>query len=199
MSVFLCENRKNSLAAGEYAPKLPSPPAAGSFDPRSSVVPPPLPNPGCATACVLFRQNCYAKMSVFLEMNLNIRGGWGLCPQTPLTSGGWGLRPLRLLVVPPHIAKSWMRHRTYLISFAPRPKSWAGYATGYSRDTVFKETPNRRLVYRLRVSAWQPGVWSFIPGQVTLKTLKIVFAAFTPGARHKRKCKGFCECVVRHV
>ena len=28
---------------------------------------------------------------------------------------------------------------------------------------------------------------------------KIVFTAFTPGARHKRKCEGFCVCVVRHV
>ena len=37
------------------------------------------------------------------------------------------------------------------------------------------------------------------PGRVTLKTLKIVFAAFAPGARHKRKCEGFCACVVRHV
>ena len=31
------------------------------------------------------------------------------------------------------------------------------------------------------------------------KTLKIVFAAFTPGARQKQKCEGFCVCVVRHV
>ena len=27
----------------------------------------------------------------------------------------------------------------------------------------------------------------------------VVFAAFAPGARHKRKCEGFCVCVVRHV
>ena len=35
------------------------------------------------------------------------------------------------------------------------------------------------------------GNWGIILGQVTLKTLKIVFAAFAPGARHKRKCDGF--------
>ena len=29
--------------------------------------------------------------------------------------------------------------------------------------------------------------------------IKIVFAAFAPGARHKRKCEGFCVCVIRHV
>ena len=39
----------------------------------------------------------------------------------------------------------------------------------------------------------------FIPAWVTLKTLIIVFAAFAPGARHQRKCEGFCVCVVRHV
>ena len=32
-------------------------------------------------------------MSIFLVKTLNIRGSWGLCPQTPLASGGWGLRP----------------------------------------------------------------------------------------------------------
>ena len=58
---------------------------------------------------------------------------------------------------------------------------------------------NRRLVYRLRASTWQPVDWGFIPSRVILKTLKIVFAAFAPGARHKRKCEGFCVCVVRHV
>ena len=31
------------------------------------------------------------------------------------------------------------------------------------------------------------------------KDLKIVFAAFAPGARHKRKCEGFCVCVVLHA
>ena len=31
------------------------------------------------------------------------------------------------------------------------------------------------------------------------KGLKVIFAAFAPGARHKRKCEGFCVCVVRHV
>ena len=55
------------------------------------------------------------------------------------------------------------------------------------------------LVYRLRASTWQPVDWGFIPSRVILKTLKIVFAAFAPGARHKRKCEGFCVCVVRHV
>ena len=51
----------------------------------------------------------------------------------------------------------------------------------------------RRLVYRLRASAWWPKDWGFmpIPGQVALNTLKIVFAAFAPGARHKLNCKGF--------
>ena len=58
---------------------------------------------------------------------------------------------------------------------------------------------NRRLVYRLRASTWYPVDWGFIPSRVILKTLKIVFAAFSPGARHKRKCEGFCVCVVRHV
>ena len=41
-----------------------------------------------------------------------------------------------------------------------------------------------RLVYRLRD-------WGFIPGRVTLKTLKIVFAAFAPGAGHSGSAKGF--------
>ena len=45
----------------------------------------------------------------------------------------------------------------------------------------------------------KPVDWDFIPSRVILKTLKIVFAAFAPGARHKRKCEGFCVCVVRHV
>ena len=58
---------------------------------------------------------------------------------------------------------------------------------------------NRRLVYRLRASTWQPVDWGFIPSRVILKTLKIVFAAFAPGARRKRKCEGFCVCVVHHV
>ena len=58
---------------------------------------------------------------------------------------------------------------------------------------------NRRLVYRSRASTWQPVDWGFIPSRVILKTLKIVFAAFAPGARHKRKCEGFCVCVARHV
>ena len=58
---------------------------------------------------------------------------------------------------------------------------------------------NRRLVHRLRASAWQPGDWGFIPGRVTIKTLQIVFAAFAPGAQHKQKCERFCVCVVRHV
>ena len=43
------------------------------------------------------------------------------------------------------------------------------------------------------------GRLAFIPSRVILKTLKILFAAFAPGARHKRKCEGFCVCVVRHV
>ena len=38
MSVFLCENRKNSPAAGGYAPRPPWPPAAGGFTPRPPVV-----------------------------------------------------------------------------------------------------------------------------------------------------------------
>ena len=54
-------------------------------------------------------------------------------------------------------------------------------------------------MYRLRASTWQPVDWGFIPSRVILKTLKIVFAAFAPGARHKWKCEGFCVCVVRHV
>ena len=32
-----------------------------------------------------------------------------------------------------------------------------------------------------------------------MKTLKIVFAGFAPGGRHKRKCEEFCVCVVRLV
>ena len=58
---------------------------------------------------------------------------------------------------------------------------------------------DRRLVYRLRASTWQPVDWGFFLSRVILKTLKIVYAAFAPGARHKRKCEGFCVCVVRHV
>ena len=41
------------------------------------------------------------------------------------------------------------------------------------------------------------GRLGFLPSRVILKTLKIVFAAFAPGAR--RKCEGFCVCVVCHV
>ena len=52
---------------------------------------------------------------------------------------------------------------------------------------------------RLGASTWQPVDWGFIPSRVILKTLKIVFAAFAPGARHKRKCEEFCASVVRHV
>ena len=37
----------------------------------------------------LFCKKNYAKMSIFL---VKIRGGWGLCPQTHIASGGWGLR-----------------------------------------------------------------------------------------------------------
>ena len=55
------------------------------------------------------------------------------------------------------------------------------------------------LVYQLRASTWWPVDWDFLPSRVILKTLKIVFAAFAPGAQHKRKCEGFCVCVVRHV
>ena len=54
-------------------------------------------------------------------------------------------------------------------------------------------------MYRLRASTWQPVDWGFIRSRVILKTLKIVFAAFAPGAWHKRKSEGFCVCVVRHV
>ena len=62
------------------------------LDPRS--FPPPLPNPGYATASVLFRRKNYAKMSVFLVINLKIRGAWGLCPHTPLASAAGGFAPL---------------------------------------------------------------------------------------------------------
>ena len=54
----------------------------------------------------------------------------------------------------------------------------------------------RRLVYQFKAYAWEPG-HCFIPGRVTPKTLTIVFAAFAPVARHKRKCEGFCVYVVR--
>ena len=64
---------------------------------------------------------------------------------------------------------------------------------------LLHQSADRRLVYRLRASTWQPVDWGFIPSRVILKTLKIVFAAFVPGARHKRKCEGFCVSVVRHV
>ena len=55
LSVFLCENRKNSLAAGVVDPRPPWPPAAEGFTPRPPIVAPPLPNPWCAThtACYL--------------------------------------------------------------------------------------------------------------------------------------------------
>ena len=54
-------------------------------------------------------------------------------------------------------------------------------------------------MYRLRASTREPVDWGFLPSRVTLKTSKIVFAAFAPGTWHKRKCEGFCVCVVRHV
>ena len=57
----------------------------------------------------------------------------------------------------------------------------------------------KKTTVMLRASAWYPGDWGFIPCRVTLKTLKIVFAAFAPGAWHKRKCEGFCVRVIRHV
>ena len=49
MSVFLCENRKNSLAAGDYASRPPWPAEAGGFTPRPPVMDPLLPNLGCDT------------------------------------------------------------------------------------------------------------------------------------------------------
>ena len=57
MSV-LCENRKNLLAAGGYAPRPRWPPGARVFTPRR-LSPSPLPKPGCTTGtayyfCALF-------------------------------------------------------------------------------------------------------------------------------------------------
>ena len=49
MNAFLCENRKNSLAAGDSAPTPSQPPAASGLAPTPQVVLPSLPNPGCAT------------------------------------------------------------------------------------------------------------------------------------------------------
>ena len=49
------------------------------------------------------------KMSIFLAKTLKIRGGWGLCPQTPLASAGWGLRPHTPGWGNP-FAESWVRH-----------------------------------------------------------------------------------------
>ena len=40
-------------------------------------------------------------MSIFLAKTLNIRDGWGLCPQTPLASGGWRLHPHAPVGTPP--------------------------------------------------------------------------------------------------
>ena len=40
-------------------------------------------------------------MSIFLVKTLEIRGGWGLCLQTPLVSGGWKLRPPHSRFPPP--------------------------------------------------------------------------------------------------
>ena len=51
-------------------------------------------------------------------------------------------------------------------------------------------------VKSVRLVAGRLGLY---PGRVTLKTLKIVSAAFAPGARHKRKCEGFYAYVARHV
>ena len=39
-------------------------------------------------------------MSVFLVKILKCRGGWGLCPQTPIASDGWGLPPRPPVVAP---------------------------------------------------------------------------------------------------
>ena len=118
---FMC---KNLLVARGYAPIPTQSAATGDFALRPPVVSPPLPNPGCATACVLFRQKNCAKMSVFLAINPKIRGAWGLCLQTPLAPGG---PP----VVLPHFAKSWMRHWTHLRSFAPPPDilGWLRYCS----------------------------------------------------------------------
>ena len=50
MSVFVRENRKNSLAAGGLAPSPPSFRRLGAMPPDPPVVPPTFPNPECATA-----------------------------------------------------------------------------------------------------------------------------------------------------
>ena len=51
MSVFLCENRKNALAAGGVSP------------PDSRLCPPQLPNPGCATEQKEWTQSITGKAS----------------------------------------------------------------------------------------------------------------------------------------
>ena len=50
-------------------------------------------------ACPFSTKN-YPKISVFLVINLKIRGAWGQSPQTPLAFGSWMLRPLNPPVVP---------------------------------------------------------------------------------------------------
>ena len=47
------------------------------------------------------------------------------------------------------------------------------------------------------MSAWYPGDCSFIPGQVALKTLKVVVAAFRQRSAQPEVRRVKCMCVVR--
>ena len=65
-------------------------------------------------------------MSIFLLKTLNIRGGWGLCPQTPLAYGGWGLCPYTPVWGTP-FAESWVRHWKSLYKVLPPPPEILGW------------------------------------------------------------------------
>ena len=81
--------------------------------------------------------------------------------------------------------------------------NFPGRKSGYHEAFHSKTNNKTKMGFEHRFSDHScftmPVDWGFIPSRVILKTLKIVFAAFAPGVRHKRKCEGFCVCVVRHV
>ena len=68
-------------------------------------------------------------MSIFLAKAVKIRGGWGLCPQTPGASGGSGTP---LVGAPPLPNPGCATGKAYEILSLPA-KFWADYATGHER------------------------------------------------------------------
>ena len=88
-------------------------------------------------------------MSIFLVKTLKIRGGWGLCPQTPLASGYWELRP-HTSSWGTRFAEFWGRHWKNLWSFLPPPpKFWAGRATATGSKLLIKYKYVTMLVWDL--------------------------------------------------